>query len=133
MRPKIAGKKEAKRRLLIYTYKQKSDEVIEVCKTLMSVVRYIIGVNRHHQLCGFHKTIGMTILSVSAPIVRALGIIFVLRSVDPVGLELQKEGSWVYNFTQQLVLSARPDSQKGRKRRLLEDIIRHVQKKTALQ
>ena len=84
---------------------QKSDEVIKVCKTSMSVVRYI-GVKRHHQLCGFHKTIGTTILSESAPIVRAVGIIFVLRSVDPVGLELQKEGSWVYNFTQQLVLSA---------------------------
>ena len=71
----------------------------------ISVVSYI-GVKRHHQLCGFHKTIGMTILSESAPIVRALGIIFVLRSVNPVGLELQKEGSWVYNFTQKLVLSA---------------------------
>ena len=84
---------------------QKSDEVIKVCKTSMSLVWYI-GVKRHHQLCGFHKTIGTTILSESAPIVRAVGIIFVLRSVDPVGLELQKEGSWVYNFTQQLVLSA---------------------------
>ena len=71
----------------------------------ISVVR-CIGVKRHHQLCDFHKTIGATIISKSAPIVRALGIIFVLRSVNPVGLELQKEGSWVYNFTQQLVLSA---------------------------
>ena len=84
---------------------QKTDEIIKVCKTSMSGVRYI-GVKRHHQLCGFHKTIGTTILSESAPIVRAVGIIFVLRSVDPVGLELQKEGSWVYNFTQQLVLYA---------------------------
>ena len=57
----------------------------------ISVVRYI-GIKRHHQLCDFHKTIGATILSESAPIVRALGIIFVLRSVNPVGLELQWEG-----------------------------------------